>query len=297
MDWKGLGIVGCWALLATTLSLGLQSFVEGPPASPSTAETLRVASLSPAITETLFALGVGEALVARTDHCLYPDAATTVPSVGPGLSPDLEGLAKRAPSLIVVDKRSTMDLPGLRAIAPAQALPWLTLDDVLESTLMLGRLVDRETQANVLADRLRRGLRTANASDSPRVLLLIGASTDSESLWFIKRNSLHGQALHAAGAQNAIDRDVEGAPELSMEGLLKVNPDIIIGLADVQDLSAGRRAAFEQRFNAFPGLVAAKHRQVSVIARPGAMSTGPLILDLVSDLKAVLERYRTGGRP
>jgi ABC-type Fe3+-hydroxamate transport system substrate-binding protein len=297
MDWKGLGIVGCWALFAIALSLGFQSVVVKPPASVSTAKTIRVASLSPAITETLFALGAHQELVARTDHCLHPADAAEIPSVGPGLSPDLEGLAKRSPSLIIVDKRAKMDLPGLRAIAPAQGLPWLTLADVLESTETLGKLVEREAAAKVLTDRLRRGLEPAQSADSPRVLLLIGARPDSESLWFIKRNSLHGQALHAAGARNAIDRDVEGAPELSMEGLLKVNPDIIIGLADVDELSDSQRAGFERRFNAFPGLVAAERRQVAVIARPGTMSAGPLILNLVTDLKSVLQRFRKGGQP
>ena len=55
----------------------------------------------------------------------------------------------------------------------------------------------------------------------------MGAATDGQ-LWFIKRNSLHGQALHAAGARNAVDEDIDGAPAMPIEQLLKVDPDMVI---------------------------------------------------------------------
>src|SRR5438093_13544563 len=41
----------------------------------------RVVSLSPAVTELLFALGAGDQVVGRTTWCDYPPAARAVPSV------------------------------------------------------------------------------------------------------------------------------------------------------------------------------------------------------------------------
>src|SRR5581483_7437187 len=68
----------------------------------------RIVSLSPAITELVFALGAGERLVGRTTWCDYPPAARAVPSVGDGLNPSVEAVAARRPDLVGL-YRSTLD--------------------------------------------------------------------------------------------------------------------------------------------------------------------------------------------
>ena len=60
----------------------------------------RVISLLPAGTETLFALGAGEAVVGRTRYDLEPHLAH-LPSVGGGLDPSLETLISLRPDLVV----------------------------------------------------------------------------------------------------------------------------------------------------------------------------------------------------
>ena len=300
MDWKGIGIVGGWAALAVALSLWLGSVVSPPeqvqPAEGVTAnETVRVVSLSPAITETIFALGSGERLVGRTDHCVHPASATGIASVGPGLSPDLEAIARRQATVILANDGASMDGNSLGSIAPTEMLPWLTLDDVVASTERIGRLVGRTTEAANLVVRMRDELHPKVSSTSPRVLLLLGADPNSGSLWYVRPNSLHGRALEAAGGRNAIPNATDAAPELSLEGLLKVNPDVIIALSDGPPLSTERRRAFERRFNGFPGLKAAQSGQISVISRPGTMSMGPMILELVQDLRSTLATMGYGG--
>ena len=60
----------------------------------------RIVSLSPAITELVFALGAGERLVGRTTWCDYPPAARAVPSVGDGLNPSVEAVAAAIPGAL-----------------------------------------------------------------------------------------------------------------------------------------------------------------------------------------------------
>src|SRR2546426_10890156 len=55
----------------------------------------RIVSLSPAVTELLFALGAGDRVVGRTTWCDFPPAARAVPSLGDGLIPNIE--AARGP--------------------------------------------------------------------------------------------------------------------------------------------------------------------------------------------------------
>jgi iron complex transport system substrate-binding protein len=49
----------------------------------------RIASLNPATTELLFALGAGPRVVARTTWDVWPAAARAVTDVGPGLRPNV----------------------------------------------------------------------------------------------------------------------------------------------------------------------------------------------------------------
>src|SRR5699024_6771797 len=60
----------------------------------------RVLSLSPANTETLFALGAGERIVGRTDYCNYPEEAADVPSIGTYTSPNTELIISMTPDVI-----------------------------------------------------------------------------------------------------------------------------------------------------------------------------------------------------
>ena len=64
-------------------------------------ERVRIVSLSPNVTETLYALGAGSLLVGRSDYCNYPDEATALPSVGTLYNPSLEMLLSLEPTLVI----------------------------------------------------------------------------------------------------------------------------------------------------------------------------------------------------
>ena len=63
-------------------------------------EPERVVSLSPANTETLFALGAGERIVGRTDYCSYPEEAAEVESVGTYTAPNTELIISLSPDVV-----------------------------------------------------------------------------------------------------------------------------------------------------------------------------------------------------
>ena len=61
----------------------------------------RIVSLSPNVTETIYALGKGALLVGRSDYCTYPEEALVLPSVGTLYSPSLEKLLALEPTLVI----------------------------------------------------------------------------------------------------------------------------------------------------------------------------------------------------
>src|SRR3954447_17802425 len=83
---------------------------------------MRIVSLVPSATETLFALGVGAEVTAVTHECDYPADELNLPKVtrdviGPGLAPDEIDRAVRA---LTEQGRSIYELDedGLRALEP-----------------------------------------------------------------------------------------------------------------------------------------------------------------------------------
>src|SRR5438477_7216059 len=67
----------------------------------------RIVSTSPSITETLFALGLGDRVVGVSDFCRFPPAVAKLPKVGTYLKPDAERIAGLRPDLVIVNAVSS----------------------------------------------------------------------------------------------------------------------------------------------------------------------------------------------
>lgn len=64
-------------------------------------EPMSVASLSPAITEMIFALGYGDKLVARSKYCDYPEVVTKRTSIGSSVKPSVEMIINIKPDVLI----------------------------------------------------------------------------------------------------------------------------------------------------------------------------------------------------
>lgn len=60
-----------------------------------------VASLSPALTEMMFDLGLGDRLTAVSDYCDFPETVAALPKAGSPADPDIPGLTELAPELLI----------------------------------------------------------------------------------------------------------------------------------------------------------------------------------------------------
>jgi iron complex transport system substrate-binding protein len=245
----------------------------------------RLVSLSPALTETVFALGGASQLVGVSDYCELPKSRP-LPRVGSALTPNYEAIAGLHPSLVLCDDSAGAKRAELSALAPSEFLPWLTLAEVVESTARLGQLLAQPAAGDALAQKLEARLSRQPPANAPRVLLLLSYDPDRPAeLWFIKQNSLHGAALTAAGARNAIARDVPGLPRLGVEQLLALDPDLVLILPPPRATPA-RKHEVVRAFSELAPLRAVKAGRVKCI--DGTQSVGPSILELVDAIEAAL---------
>jgi ABC-type hemin transport system substrate-binding protein len=86
----------------------------------------RIVSLVPSLTESLFALGLGDRVVGVTEWCVHPAGAVArVPKVGGTKTPDVEAIRALAPDLVIANQEENRrrDIERLEA---AGFRVWLT---------------------------------------------------------------------------------------------------------------------------------------------------------------------------
>lgn len=286
--------MGILAVVTVGASYGMLQWLGDPAGVASKGQApnyQRIVSLSPALTQTLVQLGAAEHVVAISDYCdEYPELVGAK-RVGTGLTPNYESMVGLKPDLIVLETTKQADYRNLEAITQTRALAWLTLDEVTSSTRLLGEMTQTATAAHMLSDKLSSVLEVDKSAAGPSVLLLLGLSNfDGGSLWYIKRNSLHGAGLHAVGALNAIDKDISGAPSMSMEELLKVDPDLIITMVSQPKFSDADKEVYLKRLEQLGTLKAVQTKKIGFLVGKHLMGTGPGILDFVDALRLEIQR-------
>jgi len=175
----------------------------------------RIISLVPSATATLRALGAADRLVGRTDYDTDP-ALAHLPSVGGGLEPNLEALAALRPDLVVrfagpQDRQTPARLDDL-GIAHLAVRPD-GVDDVLETTRLLGDALGRPLAGDSLATRIRAELDSVaqRVRDLPtrRVVYLLGGSPP----WVAGPDTYIQELLTRVGGRNVFeDLDALYAP-------------------------------------------------------------------------------------
>ena len=125
-------------------------------------DRLRIACLVPSITETLFALGLGERVVARTGFCIHPEPAIRgVPKVGGTKDVNIGRLIATEPTHVIVNidenRKSVVDEIRQRVPNVIVTHPLVPEDNVALFQL-LGHLFSVDAQAAALASDLASAL-------------------------------------------------------------------------------------------------------------------------------------------
>ena len=191
----------------------------------------RIVSLSPATTELLFALGAGDRVVGRTRYDFWPDSARLVPSVGAGMQPNLEAVLARQPDLVVMyasgSDRGAADRLTTAGVATA-AFRMDRIADFARVTILLGRLIGDTLRARTVVDSVTGTLdRVRHATQSlPRPSVFLHAW--EKPLMTLGGGSFVSELVTVAGGRNIYDSIPAPSPVVTLEDVLRRNPDIIL---------------------------------------------------------------------
>jgi iron complex transport system substrate-binding protein len=125
----------------------------------------RIVSLSPALTETLFMLGLGDKMVGVSAFCARPEAARSKKKVGSYSSTNIELLREIGPDLILsvtgYQRELAIDLSREFPVHPL-ALP-VSVAGIIDTVVKVGLLVGETEGARDLSSRLIREVARARA--------------------------------------------------------------------------------------------------------------------------------------
>jgi len=204
---------------------------------------LRLVSLAPSITETIFAVGRGEWLVGVTAVCDFPAAARALPKVGGIAAPSLEQIVRLRPDLVFTtaegNARDLLDQLERLGLATFALRPD-SYGGVLQSILAVGRGLAADPAARRVVDDLERSVRAVRervtGRPRPRVLYLIW----TDPLIAAGAGTYLDDLLGLAGGQNIVWERTGSYPRLNWERVVDRAPEVIL-LADHRE-DSGRAA-------------------------------------------------------
>ena len=244
-----------------------------------------VVSLSPALTELICHLGCEDRLVARSTACDWPESVKRLPTAGDFAEPELERILAMNPALVVSNEFvNPKDADALRQAGIAVELhPCDGFDDYREWVALMGRLLDCPDEAE--SELARAAARIADfeaelkaAQKKPlRALYVIWDSP----LLTAGANSLPDAVGRLAGLENIVKTE-KGYPSISLEFVLKEDPDVIVWFAHGKDWKSNP---------SWSGIRAIRDGHVLIPRDDSALlRPGPRIFDGIADLKTDLEK-------
>jgi iron complex transport system substrate-binding protein len=242
------------------------------------AQPTRIVSLSPAVTEMLFAIGAGDQVVAVDEFSNYPPEAPVTELSG--FTVNAEAVAAYEPDLVVISSYAEEVTAQLGELSiPVHVAPDdpVTVDDVYTQITDLGALAGRTGEAADLVERMSGDLSKLAADAPERAEPLTYYLEIDETLWTYTSGSLVGSLFAMVGLENIAEEPGAVTMQLSPEAVVGANPDLIFLANTAYGMDAETVAARE----GWSGIAAVQTGQIVELDTDIASRWGPRIVDLM----------------
>jgi ABC-type Fe3+-hydroxamate transport system substrate-binding protein len=184
---------------------------------------MRVVSLVPSLTETLFDLGAGGDVVGITDFCIFPPGLT-LPRVGGTKNPRIEEIRALRPDLVHMNSEENLrrHADAIREFARVVVTEPKSVEDVIALIAELGELHGRGERAGELIGALR-----AEMDGLKPVLRFTFACPIWKDPWmWCGGDTYVSRLVECAGGVNVLADRVR-YPQLALEDVLALQPDLV----------------------------------------------------------------------
>ena len=194
---------------------------------------VRLVSLAPNLTETIFQLKCEKYLVGRSSASNYFKQAKNIPIVGEFGVPSIEQLLLVKPDIVVTP---ALKDPSVQAIIKNSGikfylLPTDSIEQYYETVETLGKILNAEENAKVETERIKNGLDKCLSlinkipkEKRPKVFWEIW----NPPLMTVGNQSFLNDFIYYAGGQNIAENQDKGYFNISQEWVIASAPDVII---------------------------------------------------------------------
>lgn len=255
--------------------------------------------MAPSLTEMAFALGLGDRVVGVTRFCRTPPAARVLPKVGGFLDPNYEEIVALEPDLVLVmqshgEVAARLHQLGIDTLQTDQE----SLDGVVQSIMAIADrcgVPERGRQlSKSLTDRIDAVRRRVSDRRPVPVLVIVGRDFGSGrigSVWAAGRGTFYDDAVSLAGGRNVAAVLGSVYPELGPEGLLRLDPEVIVDVVaspDGQPIDVAHIAADWQDMSQ---LRAVSEHRVEVLTGDVMVIPGPRVARVVEAMALAIHPY------
>ncbi|QOS97230.1 ABC transporter substrate-binding protein [Brevibacterium sp. JNUCC-42] len=235
----------------------------------------RIVSVSPAETETLFALGLEQKITGVSDYDDYPESVKDKPKMGSIMAPNVESILAAKPDIVfsgISMKEETVKKFRELGVKIFKVEP-KTYDDVIANIELYGKITDRQAEAKKVVDELKKTRDEIQAvvkdiNQKKKVYIEFAPG------WTVGKGEFLNQMIELAGGIN-VAADTQGWVQINEETIIKQNPDVILYTLGVVDTKTNQSLEDIIRSRkGWSGIEAVKNNTVvgldqNVISRPG----------------------------
>lgn len=284
----------------------------------------RIVSLAPSVTETLFALGLGDRVVGVSRFCDYPPEAASRAVVGGYVDLNYEAVLAARPDLVVGLTEHRFHQRNLHKLGiPTLLVDHQSLEGVWESLETLDDVCGADGRGRRLAKEIRRRLdqlrQRSAGRNRPRVLLVLereGSPQRVSACRVVGREGYFDRMIEYAGGVNACREAWVRYPMVSVEGLLAMAPEVIVDMspaagpsekapsdlraAAAQSIAAKTPAQAEgglAAWRSLPRLPAVRQGRVYALRCDFAFRPGPRVIETIEAIASLIRADDAELRP
>lgn len=248
-----------------------------------------IVSLSPTATETLFALGAGDQVIAVDEYSDYPAEALDKPHDLSGFEPSVEAIAALEPDLVIMQDPTIKDQLEELGIEVWIGQAATTFDDVYAQIEELGSITGHVDEASALVEQMKGDIDAAvSAAQLPEGGLSYYHELDN-TFYSVTSKTFIGEVYSLFGLTNIAD-DAEAGndyPQLNPEFIVGAAPDLIF-LADTK--CCGETAETVAARPGWDEIPAVQNGNVIPLDDDLASRWGPRIVDFVTAVSEAVQK-------
>ena len=257
----------------------------------------RIISMSPHVTELLFAAGGGARVVGAMNFSDYPEAARSIPLVGSSSQIDMEKVLALKPDLMIVwqSGNTARQLEQLRQLGiPMFYSEPVKFEQVADSLTRLGQLMGTEAVAGPAAAQFRSRIAALGARYSQRPPVRVFYQIWDKPLYTLNGSQIVSDAIRLCGGVNIFAQLAVKAPQVGVEAVLQENPEAIFA-GDAHDAPDGGAVMWKP----YKSLLAVQRGNLFPAGGDILTRAGPRVADgaaaLCEKLELVRQRRGQGG--